>query len=509
MDDFRQLRAMGHALHAQQKFAEAVSSYRVALLLKPDYAEAFNDLGVSLLAQGEAEVAAHAFQRALALQPDDARAHNNLGVAYNKLRRHHEALISFQQALAIDLYFAEARLNIGETYFALHDFVLASRWCRLAIAVDPTLQRAHRTLALVWFSQSQLDAAHERRLLNYGNLFFNDLAPNTRPVVLMIGCAGRGNVPVEYLLPLHQYRLITWMIDRADEAQAASLPHYDIVFQVLGDPDLIDASMAKMQWFFSRNQRPVLNPPDRVMLSAREYAATRFAAIDHVLVSTTRCLPYTALAAAGLRFPLLIRPLATHGGAHMVKVDTPADLAALSTIEENVYSAHDYYYAALNEKSLALGPDASTCYVTEYVDYCSMDGYYRKYRIIFIDRIPYPYHLAISPYWLVHYETADMLSAGWKLAEELAFLRMPAQVLGSEAMGAIKAIGLALDLDYCGIDFSLLSDGRVLVFEANATMLVHPEASEGPLQRKNFYIQQIIDAFQAMLVKRSAINGSS
>lgn len=53
--------------------------------------------------------------------------------------------------------------------------------------------------------------------------------------------------------------------------------------------------------------------------------------------------------------------------------------------------------------------------------------------------------------------------------------RLEAFVLGERAMAAIAAIGRRLDLDYGGMDFTLLADGRLFVFEANATMLVHGE----------------------------------
>jgi hypothetical protein len=56
-----------------------------------------------------------------------------------------------------------------------------------------------------------------------------------------------------------------------------------------------------------------------------------------------------------------------------------------------------------------------------------------------------------------------------------------------------------MELDYAGVDFSLLPDGRVLLFEANATMLVHPEAKDGPLAHKNPAIERILAAFQALL----------
>ena len=105
---------------------------------------------------------------------------------------------------------------------------------------------------------------------------------------------------------------------------------------------------------------------------------------------------------------------------------------------------------------------------------------------------------------MVHYYTADMGDHAWKLEEEKRFLQDPQAALGAAAMQTLREIGERLDLDYAGIDFSLLPDGRVLVFEANSTMLVHPEKADGPYAHKNAYVRRILDAFEAMLAERIA-----
>jgi hypothetical protein len=164
----------------------------------------------------------------------------------------------------------------------------------------------------------------------------------------------------------------------------------------------------------------------------------------------------------------------------MVRADTPDAVAALRPDEADAY------------------------YFTAFHDFRSADGYYRKYRVIFVDRVPYAYHLAISPHWMVHYFSADMLAAPWKRAEEQAFLADPAGVLGAPAMAAVTAIGQRLDLDFAGIDFSILPDGRVLVFEANATMLVHLNDSPVDFPYKHRAVPEIVTAFDAMLARHAA-----
>lgn len=103
---------------------------------------------------------------------------------------------------------------------------------------------------------------------------------------------------------------------------------------------------------------------------------------------------------------------------------------------------------------------------------------------------------------MVHYFSADMLAASWKSAEEQRFLDDPAAVLGRRAMDAIAAVARRVDLDYAGVDCTLLPDGRVFIFEANASMLVHYEPAGSLFAYKNAHVQRIVDAFQRMLERR-------
>ncbi|MGH6992600.1 MAG: hypothetical protein ACREEH_04615, partial [Caulobacteraceae bacterium] len=75
--------------------------------------------------------------------------------------------------------------------------------------------------------------------------------------------------------------------------------------------------------------------------------------------------------------------------------------------------------------------------------------------------------------------------------------------LGHSAMEALGDLARRLDLDFAGADFASLADGRLLLFEANATMLVHPEAPDGPLAHKNPHVERIFAAFRGMLAGMS------
>jgi hypothetical protein len=90
----------------------------------------------------------------------------------------------------------------------------------------------------------------------------------------------------------------------------------------------------------------------------------------------------------------------------------------------------------------------------------------------------------------------------WMRAEEAAFLDAPESTFGPQAMATLDAIRRRIGLDYFGIDCALDPDGRVLVFEVNASMLIHLH-NEG-FDYKTPHVMRIKAAFEEMLARRVA-----
>ena len=66
---------------------DALACYQKAVELKPDWAEAHNNVGLGLAEQGKQADAAASFRRALELNPHFAEVHHNLGNALLKAGR--------------------------------------------------------------------------------------------------------------------------------------------------------------------------------------------------------------------------------------------------------------------------------------------------------------------------------------------------------------------------------------------------------------------------------------
>ncbi|MDD2877045.1 MAG: tetratricopeptide repeat protein [Acidiphilium sp.] len=440
---------------------------------------------VSLKALCRFDDAAQDFAQAALAWPGRSAVLVNLGITRAEAGRPGEAIATLNAAIAIDPGCAAAFAALGSVHARFGQFPEAAAACRRALALDPDQIAAHRNLAAILLAAQpdearvHQDAAYRRQQI------FTPAIPPAACVVLVLTCGAAASVPLEHLLPRPRYAQVQWFIDYAQPDQDRKLPPHDLIFNAIGDPDLMPPLGEPVRRLLRDTARPVLNHPLRVQRTRRSALPYLLESIPDIVVpavSRVGDAPQSPEREAWQhrhRLPVIVRPAGSHGGENLHRVSTLAEAEAR-------VARH------------------AAAYVTDFIDYRTpTDQLYRKYRAIFVDRVPYPYHLAIGTHWLVHYWTAGMSDVPARRAEEREFLADPAKVIGARAMAALVAIGARLDLDYAGIDFSLLPDGRLLVFEANATMLVHPE-SEPMFAYKNPAVAQILSAVEAMLTRRRA-----
>jgi tetratricopeptide (TPR) repeat protein len=463
--------------------AAARAAAERATALAPELCDAWLALGSAMRGLHDPAAAAAAFERAVALAPQRAVTHLNLGLVLIELERAAAARNELLRALELDPTSSTAHANLSSLYYLAGRKTLAKSHAYRALAIEPDLMSAHQNLAALLAEEQQHEAARAHRDRAYGerNLVVVSAA-EPRQRVLILSTTESGNTPDRHLIPPALYTRVLWFIEYASEAQMAELPAYDVAFNAIGDEDLAGPTAANAQRFAALTDRRLLNHPARIARTRRDLSADLFGALEGVVTPATLRVEAADVASGGVRAaaraagigePFLVRPIGSHGGKGLALIGGDAPEAPLTP--------------------------AGAYYLTAFTDFRSADGLFRKYRAIFVDRAPLPYHLAISPDWMVHYETAGMEKAPDRLAEEMRFLANPAAAIGADAWTAVTAIGAAMDLDYAGVDFTILPDGRVLLFEANATMLAHPEAPDGPLAHKNPAIERILEAFQAML----------
>jgi hypothetical protein len=138
--------------------------------------------------------------------------------------------------------------------------------------------------------------------------------------------------------------------------------------------------------------------------------------------------------------------------------------------------------------------------VIEFLNARGADGKVRKYRVMMIGGQLYPLHVAISSHWKIHYFTAEMAEQADNRAEDAEFLENMPGVLGPRAVEALAHIQTILGLDYAGTDFGLSATGDLLLFEANATMVVNPPEPGQRWAYRRPAVERIFAAVRRMLM---------
>lgn len=116
---------------------KAIEHYRQAIFIRPDFAEAYNNLGNALLARGQLDEAIESLRWAISLKEDFAEAHNNLGNALHSQGQLHEAVESFQRAITLKADFADAHYNMGKTFSDLMQYDQAEASYARVLAINP------------------------------------------------------------------------------------------------------------------------------------------------------------------------------------------------------------------------------------------------------------------------------------------------------------------------------------------------------------------------------------
>jgi glutamate/tyrosine decarboxylase-like PLP-dependent enzyme len=433
---------------------EARDAYIDVLARDPAHRLALNNLGTLLYATGYRTAARTAYAEAVARHPNDPMGHVNLGNILHEMGDYPAARQHFEAALRAEPGRAEAHQGLAYVLAELGDHAGADRHRRLGFQDRPVQTLPYRGQG------------------------------SPISLLLLVSSVG-GNIPTRHLLDDRVFQTHVVLPEFYDPK--VPLPPHQVVFNAIGDADLAAAALAAAQSVVALTEAPVINLPSAVMATGRADHA-RLGRLPGVVMPLTITLPRdllvspegpAAVARHGFRFPLLVRTPGFHTGRHFLKVESAGALAgAVEQLPGQEITA------------------------IEFLDARGPDGKVRKYRAMMIGGQLYPLHVAISSQWKIHYFTAEMAEHADHRAEDAEFLENMPGVLGDRAMQALARIQSTLALDYAGIDFGLNAAGDVLVFEANATMVVNPPEADERWAYRRPAVERIFAAVRKMLTGR-------
>ncbi|MGA7804503.1 tetratricopeptide repeat protein [Bradyrhizobium sp.] len=447
-------------LGALDRRQDAQTAFIAILRKAPSHFSALNEFGALLTDMGAIDAACRVYAEAILHHPDNPMPHVNLANLLLRATRYGEARDHYETALRIDPDHAPAHQGLGAVLADLGDRDGAREHFRIGF-------RGHAVSTLPYRGDKQ-------------------------PIsLLQLVSSGGGNIPSA--LFLDDTRFLTTVVVTDHLEPQAALPPHRLIFNAIGDADLCEPALEAACRLTAQATVPVINDPRAVMKTGRIGNAERLRAVPGVVAPRTIAVARDLLAGSGgvnwiaergFEFPLLLRSPGYHTGRNFVRVATAEDLPAA-----------------------AAGLPGDQVLLIQYLDARGLDGNARKYRVMMIDGRLYPLHLAISEQWKVHYFSSDMADQPEHRLEEAKFLENMPGVLGDKAMRALQGIRDALGLDYAGIDFGVGRSGELMLFEANATMVIAKPNDDPRWSYRRGAIDSVLNAVIVMIERKAARGG--
>ena len=280
--------------------------------------------------------------------------------------------------------------------------------------------------------------------------------------------------------------------DPAGRAARTNLPTPDLVINNCTNAEVLvaEGQQAEVTEFADSFAVPVVNHPDKVPFSAREKSAELLAGIPGLVVPAiqrfTRCNRPVLDAAeeieAAFPYPLVTRMLRTQHGIGMRRIENRE--ALIKALE------------ASPEEALLASP---------FIDSRKASGLYRKIRAAVVNGEIFVIRVDHDHYWKIHGRKKEARADFYRknphlLALEDRICRDPHGELGETAILALRAISERIPLDIFGIDFDVAPDGRVVFYEANATMNLLSTAAGPDVDYPRYAEERMLAAIRSYLL---------
>lgn len=229
--------------------------------------------------------------------------------------------------------------------------------------------------------------------------------------------------------------------------------HGEVLVNLICEPETQRLALRQLASFELAAQWPLVNPSWAVTATARPVIARRLA--HQVGVRAPHCTLFCEgtltlaehIEAQGHRYPVLLRPPGRHGSVGLVRVDDRSEITRQTTELRR------------------------SCTVTDFVDFRSADGLWRKYRVVYAGDRLFRRHVLTDREWnLTRAARAFMNDRPELIAQEREWIDRPVTLERDSIESRILHQFRALQLDFGVMDFALPPDGDLVVFEINACL---------------------------------------
>jgi hypothetical protein len=295
------------------------------------------------------------------------------------------------------------------------------------------------------------------------------------------------NTPLDCLLEDSCIDLVFYFAT-PDEPLPRDMPEHDAVMVAISQTEDSHAILAALEEPLNRYDKPVINRPQYIPCVERNAASQLLQGVPGLSMPLTHRVTRSMLESvvagqtaigeifSDCRFPIILRPTWSHAGHDLEKIE---DANSLSRYFLNVPEEHFY--------------------ISNFIDYSSADGQFRKYRIALVRETPFIAHMAISSHWMVHYLNAGMYEDHEKRMEEACLMENFA-AFAEKHRAALLGIHERSRLEYVCIDCAETRDGALLIFEIDHAMVVHAMDPEELFPHKQKHMLKVKQAVEDLIL---------
>jgi tetratricopeptide (TPR) repeat protein len=156
---------LGIALLDQFQYAEAVKAFTETVRLRPLYADAYTNIGLTEIAWQKYDSARLAIRRALVIDPKSARAHYYDGLLQRRAGNTEQEIADFRMVVDMFPQSRDARRELGITYYQQNDNPAALEQFEALQKIDPDDLTAHYNLSILYRRMGKPKEAAEQQAM--------------------------------------------------------------------------------------------------------------------------------------------------------------------------------------------------------------------------------------------------------------------------------------------------------------------------------------------------------
>ncbi|MGZ4972020.1 MAG: tetratricopeptide repeat protein [Limisphaerales bacterium] len=489
MNDFetaKQFFLQGLQLVQVNDLTAAEAMFTRSLEILPQRLSTLNNLAAVKIKMAKFSEAEEFARKAIALDDNSPEAWSNLGLALTATDRHEEALVACDRAVNCDPSHPMSWLAKIVTLQALKRYSDALLACDHALKLDPTQYEIQYKKSLILKELNRPDEAQQvyQQALDLRVAVFpisigercatqkaEVLIVNRRPIVnnlfspfdsLSCFCP---NFPGQLGAILHEDFHFNYIFfgNGIQASIRSKISKSDFVLNnhVNGELLLSDGTLWGLTEFVDSFGVPVVNHPAKAVQTSRDVSAKLLGTIPGVIVPKTMrfsLIGKTREAVAReiedqFDYPLITRTLTNQQGVGMNKIDSREALIRV----------------------LSVTGCPENFYITQFVDSRGLGEHYRKIRAAIVGDEIILIRVDFSTHWNVHgrknpkrwpfyFENLHCLEVEKQICND------PEATLGRRAVEALRATRERIPMDIFGMDFDVDPAGRLIFYEANATM---------------------------------------